>query len=124
MAVRRLGALEARVMDVLWQASQPMSVRVVLGALTGERELAYTTVMTVLDNLHKKGWLTREMVGRSYLYAPKASREQYTARLMADAMAESSDRKAVFAHLVEQISADELEALRKAVRAARKQSSP
>jgi predicted transcriptional regulator len=122
VAVRRLGELEARVMDVLWRASEAMSVRAVLGSLHGERELAYTTVMTVLDNLHKKGWLRRELSGRSYLYTPAASREEYTARLMADAMGESADRKAVFAHLVEQISAEELDALRAAVRAARRKS--
>lgn len=106
-------------MDVVWQASKPLSVRSVLGALPGERELAYTTVMTVMDNLHKKGWLLREKSGRSYLYAPTASREEYTARLMADAMGESADRKAVFAHLLDQISAEELDALRTALRAAR-----
>ena len=106
-------------MGVLWSTAEPLSVRAVLKALPTERELAYTTVMTVLDNLHKKGWLKRELAGRAYLYRAVGTREQYTALLMADAMDPGSDHKAVFAHLVEQISDDDLEALRAAVRAAR-----
>ena len=119
MAVRRLGELEAQVMDVLWRATEPLSVRTVLEALPPEREFAYTTVLSVLDNLHKKGWVRRELSGRAYLYRAAASREEYTARLMAAAMDPGSDRQAVFAHLVEQISDDELDALRAAVRGAR-----
>ena len=52
---------------------RPLSVRDVLDELRGERTLAYTTVMTVIDNLHRKGWLTRHQEGRAYLYRPAAS---------------------------------------------------
>ena len=69
MAVLRpFGELESAVMDRLWAADRPMSVREVLEDLRGERRLAYTTVMTVLDNLHRKGWVTRHQEGRAYLY--------------------------------------------------------
>lgn len=66
-----LGPLERRVMARLW-ASGPQPVGEVLEALnSGEsRALAYTTVMTILVRLHKKGYLTREREGRHFRYAP------------------------------------------------------
>ncbi len=64
--MRRLGELEASVMDVLWNATEPMKVRDVLAEVNRDRELAYTTIMTVLDNLHRKDWVVRELDGRAY----------------------------------------------------------
>jgi predicted transcriptional regulator len=52
-----LGELEASVMDVLWSTAEPLRVRQVLDELNQHRDLAYTTVMTVLDNLHRKVFL-------------------------------------------------------------------
>jgi len=46
------------------------------------KNLAYTTVMTVMNNLHKKEWLRREMVARAWVYSPVATLEQCSARLM------------------------------------------
>ena len=103
-------------MDVLWRAAEPLTVRQVLESLTHDRQLAYTTVMTVMDNLHRKSWLTREQAGRAYTYSPACTREEYTAKLMAEAMTTSHDRKAAFAHFVEHMSPDEVEALREVVR--------
>ncbi|HTZ28186.1 MAG TPA: BlaI/MecI/CopY family transcriptional regulator, partial [Streptosporangiaceae bacterium] len=53
--VNRLGELERAIMDVLWESTDPLTVRQVSGNLT-ERDLAHTTVMTVLDRLAKKGF--------------------------------------------------------------------
>lgn len=66
-----LGPLERRVMTQLW-AHGPRTVGEVLDAFnaTGDRPLAYTTVMTVLVRLHEKGYLTREKEGRHFRYAP------------------------------------------------------
>ena len=50
--MRQLGQLEAMVMQHLWSVGNPVSVREMRETLTEERELAYTTVMTVMDNLH------------------------------------------------------------------------
>ena len=75
--MRGLGDLEASVMDRLWAWEHPATVREVLDDLRRDRDLAYTTVMTVLDNLHRKGWLTRELDGRAYRYRPVASRQEY-----------------------------------------------
>ncbi len=69
-----LGDLELQVMEVLWRTDTAMSVREVLAELTKDRDLAYTTVMTVLDRLSKKGRVTRELHGRAWYYLPAESR--------------------------------------------------
>lgn len=73
----QLGRLEAEVMEVLWTAGRPCSVREVLDALNGrlDRPLAYTTVMTVLARLTEKGVLDRTAQGRAFLYVPAVSDE-------------------------------------------------
>ncbi len=114
-ALRPFGELESAVMDRLWAAERPLSVREVLEELRGERSLAYTTVMTVMDNLHRKGWLTRQMVGRAYLYRPTASREAYAAGLMAQAFNQAGDPTATLVHFIEAMSPDEAAALRRAL---------
>jgi predicted transcriptional regulator len=114
--MRGFGDLEAAVMHCLWSSDALMSVREVRDALAEDRDLAYTTVMTVLDNLHKKGWVRRELDGRAYLYEPVASREAYTAQLMSEALDSSDDRPAAFLHFVDAMSTEDTEALRQALR--------
>ena len=70
---RTLGELETEIMRRLWRRASPTTVRELVDELQQEREIAYTTVMTVLDNLHKKGWLQRELDGRAYRYEPVSS---------------------------------------------------
>ena len=67
------GDLEQAVMDVLWASPAALSVRDVQAALTPSRELAYTTVMTVMDRLSKKGQLNRVLDGRAWMYRPTYS---------------------------------------------------
>ena len=67
------GDLEQAVMDVLWNSPAALSVRDVQAELAGERALAYTTVMTVMDRLAKKGQLARELDGRAWRYRPSQS---------------------------------------------------
>ena len=69
-----LGDLEHAVMDVLWARAVPTPVRDVHEALARSREIAYTTVMTVLDRLAKKGVVLRRLDGRAWLYEPARSR--------------------------------------------------
>ena len=102
-------------MDRMWAASRPLSVREVLDDLRGDRVLAYTTVMTVMDNLYRKGWLTRKREGRAYLYRPSASREGHAARLMSQAFTEGGDPAATLVHFIEAMSPDEAAALRHAL---------
>lgn len=116
--MRQLGELEAAVMDRLWSWNRPTSVREVLDDLNNTRELAYTTVMTVMDNLHRKGLLARDRDGRAYRYRPVTSREEYTAQLMEAALAAGGDRTAALLRFVDRMDRAEATALRKALDAA------
>jgi len=64
-------------MDLLWRWDRGSTVREVVDQLREQRQIAYTTVMTVMDNLHRKGWLVRTREGRAYRYVPVSSREEY-----------------------------------------------
>jgi len=81
-----LGELEARVLEVLWASNEPLSVRDVGAALRRRPALAYTTVMTVLDRLHDKGYVTRAKLGRAFAYRPKIAREAFLAERAATAL--------------------------------------
>src|SRR5260221_8894299 len=91
-------------MDRLWEQGRPMLVREMVENLRAERPLAYTTVMTVMENLHRKGWLRRERDGRAWRYEPTRSRSGYTPALMNDALGTSADRRTALAHFVLQMS--------------------
>ena len=111
----QLGHLEAAVMDRLWSRDEPLSVREVLEDLRAERPLAYTTVMTVLDNLHRKGIVIRQKSGRAYVYRPSRSREAHTADLMEQALSSARDRGSALLRFVEKMSSEEAEDLRRAL---------
>ena len=80
----QLGPLEVDVMEAMWQFGAS-NVRDVVGRL--ERKLAYTTVMTTLDRLYKKGLLNREMTDRAFVYLPKVTREDWDRRRAGEMMA-------------------------------------
>ena len=113
--MRTFGELEARIMELMWAADGPRTVREVHTELAAERTIAYTTVMTVMDKLHRKGWLDREPEGRAYVYRPWQSKERYTADLMNEALAASSDRGATLVAFLEQLTPAESKALRAAL---------
>lgn len=113
--VRQLGELEAVVMDRLWAWEHPATVREVLDDLSRDRKLAYTTVMTVMDNLHRKGVLTREPDGRAYRYTPARTRAEHNAELIAAVLANSEDRTAPLLRFVEQMTPAEVKRLRLAL---------
>ena len=114
--MRRLGDLEAAVMEVLWSATEPATVRRVLGELGRDPEPAYTTIMTVLDNLHRKGWVQRELDGKAYLYQPALSREEAAARALREVLDSSGDPEAVLMHFATSVSDREVEVLRSGLR--------
>lgn len=108
-------------MEILW-ASRPsqgsahngyssLTARDVQDALA-ERDLATTTVLTVLSRLERKGLVSRERDGRAHRYRPVASREDYVAELMRDALAGAPDRDAVLARFLGAIPAAERARLR------------
>lgn len=106
---RRLGALEAQVMDILWD--QPgLSVREVIERLGGAP--AYTTIATVLTNLNRKELVTPERTGHSTRYRPMLTRAEHAAALMGYALDSSKDRAASILHFVETMPAGDLDLLR------------
>jgi predicted transcriptional regulator len=113
----RLGNLERAVMDHLWSAPQAQTVRQVHEALSMQRDLAYTTVMTVLQRLAKKNLVSQIRDDRAHRYLPVHGSDELVA-LMVDALdqaADSGSRQAALVHFVERVGADEAEALRRAL---------
>jgi predicted transcriptional regulator len=111
-SVRGFGDLEAVIMDRVWDHAEPVTVRELHDELAAERVIAYTTVMSTMDNLHRKGWLNRVKEGKAYRYSATASRAEYSARLMREALADGGDTEMVLSHFLAQIDGDESEALR------------
>jgi predicted transcriptional regulator len=75
-AEKKLGDLELKVMAILWTSRTPLGVAGVSERLQGERLLAYTTIMTVLVNLYKKGVVDRAKQGKAYLYWAKEGQDK------------------------------------------------
>jgi predicted transcriptional regulator len=106
------GELETVLMHRIWDHDGPATVRDLFDGLSQERPIAYTTVMSTMDNLYRKGWLARERDGKAYRYTPVASREEYSARLMREAMAEAGDTEAVLSHFVAAMDGEQSQVLR------------
>src|ERR1700678_4656619 len=116
-SVRGFGELEAVIMDRVWEHAEPVTVRELHGELSAGRVIAYTTVMSTMDNLHRKGWLERVKEGKAYPYRPSASREEYSARLMREALADGgANTEAVLSHFVATMDGEDSELLRAVVR--------
>ncbi|WP_443075440.1 BlaI/MecI/CopY family transcriptional regulator [Streptomyces sp. NBC_01483] len=103
-------------MTRVWKWNRPVTVREVLEDLQQERSIAYTTVMTVLDNLHQKGWVRREAEGRAYRYEAVSTRAAYSAALMNDAWSQSDNPAAALVAFFGMMSEEQRRALRDAVR--------
>jgi predicted transcriptional regulator len=71
-----LGELETAVMELLWREAG-MTVNQVEERLQQRRQIAHTTVLTTLDRMHRKGYLTREKRGKAFVYAPRYTREEF-----------------------------------------------
>jgi predicted transcriptional regulator len=116
--LNRLGDLERAVMDQLWESAQPQTVRQVHDALARRRDLAYTTVMTVLHRLARKGLVSQIRDERAHRYAATHGRDELVAGLMVDALDQAVDsggRAAALMHFVERVGAVEAAALRQAL---------
>ncbi|MFE3021350.1 BlaI/MecI/CopY family transcriptional regulator [Streptomyces sp. NPDC059256] len=103
-------------MTRVWQWNRPVTVREVLEDLQQDRSIAYTTVMTVMDNLHQKGWVRREVEGRAYRYTAVSTRAAYSAALMNEAWSKSDNPAAALVAFFGMMSPEQREALQAAVR--------
>jgi len=122
-SLEQLGKLESELMERIWARGE-MSVREL--HLEVAARLAYTTVMTTLDRLYKKGLLQRRKLGKAFYYVPTLSREDYhrslASHLLGMVLDDGADKNAVLSSFVNAVSEadrkllDELDQLLKAKR--------
>ncbi len=79
----QLGPLEKKIMDLLWRR-RDATVRWVVDRLQQREEIAYTTVMTVMGRLVEKRLLSREAVGRAYVYRAAKTEDEFLAEKSKD----------------------------------------
>lgn len=114
-----LGDLERTVMDLLWSTPGAVTANEVRDAIADApvgragRELAVTTVLTVLSRLEKKGLVERERDSRPHRYRSVTSREDHTAELMHEVLVTAPDREAVLARFIGSVTEAEAETLRR-----------
>lgn len=103
-----LGDLEAEIMECLWEMGSA-SVRDVHECLLGRRDIAYTTVMTVMSRLAEKGMLARRQDGRAYIYNPVQTRDAFCTGVVKRVMAGlfGSAGRPVLAHFVESLAEED-----------------
>ena len=120
-AINKLGELERAVMEQVWlrgEAGEPsVSVREVHEALSDSRDLAYTTVMTVMGRLANAGLLVKARSGRAYLYAAAGSREELTASTMLGHLhgMAPEDRRSAMLHFLGDATPEEIADLKAAL---------
>ncbi|MBQ1098264.1 BlaI/MecI/CopY family transcriptional regulator [Streptomyces sp. b94] len=115
LAMARLGDLERAVLDSLWQSGEPLTVREVHEALT-ERQLAYTTVMTTLQRLARKGLVTQDTQARAHRFSAVATREEMFTELMTDALGIAGDESEAMLRFVDNIGPEARAALAERLR--------
>lgn len=112
-----LGELERSVMDLLWAGSESLTAYDLQAKLAepgySTRELAATTILTVLSRLEKKNFVVRERDSRPHRYRASAAREAHMADLMHEVLGGANDRAAVLERFVGQVSSEEAETLRR-----------
>ena len=109
-----MGSLEAEVLGLLWRHDgEALTPGQVLDDL--DAGLAYTTVMTILTRLWKKGLVTREPHGRAYAYRARIDEADFTAQRMQAALGRTTDRAEAFARFVQLLSRRDASLLRAAL---------
>ena len=107
-----MGDLEAEIMECVWELGSA-SVKDVHECLLERREIAYTTVMTVMSRLAAKGLLVSRQVGRAYVYEAAAGREEFCAGIVRDFMSGvlADANRAVLAQFVDSVTERDVEQL-------------
>ena len=76
-----LGELEKEIMEVIWANNQPLTVRIVYESISKRRKIAYTTVMTIMGRLVKKGFLRTDSSGKAYTYQASFSKDKFLTKI-------------------------------------------
>jgi BlaI family transcriptional regulator, penicillinase repressor len=112
--------LELDILKVLWKES-PLPVREVRARLEADadRPLAHSSVITMLNIMHRKGFLKRRKIGKAFVFSPKAEKESVTGNMMRDLLSRVFDgsTSAMVMNLLEtsDIDAEELSELRRII---------
>ncbi|MBW0088715.1 BlaI/MecI/CopY family transcriptional regulator [Pseudonocardia sp. KRD-184] len=101
------GELEVVIMEQLWASPDGATVPEVHRRLSAQREIAYTTVMSTIHNLYRKGRLTRTREGRKHRYQVTASKAEHSAGLMRDALNSGGDAHAILSYFVQQMDPED-----------------
>ncbi len=108
-----LGALENEIMEIIWGKDDEVCVREVHEVLVGRREIAYTTVMTIMGRLTDKKLLHKRKAGNAFYFQPSVTREEFTEKVVGsvlDALLEDF-AEATMAHLAGRVSARDRETI-------------
>lgn len=109
------GHLERAVLQVLWDHPEGLAARDIIAALDG-RDLAMTTVLTVLDRLRRKHLVGRHDDARPHQYFAMVTREDYVADIMLDALGQATDRRAALVRFLGGVTVTDTDHLRRALR--------
>lgn len=119
-----LGALQKAIMETVWELGEA-TVGQVLEQVGRDKALAYTTVLSAMQKLEKRGWLRHREEGRAYIYLPTRSREEESKSSLRKFIATvfGGDPLVLFQHLLddEALSTEDLAALKKMVAKRRKE---
>src|SRR4051812_39730633 len=107
--------LEDEVLAALWTGDRAMTPADVQREL--DDGLAYTTVMSTLARMHRKGLVTRTAVGKGYAYVPTVDEASHTAQAMADLLSRRHDRAGVLARFVSSLGPEDEKLLQELLRA-------
>ena len=117
---RAMGELEREVMSALWDGDDWMTPRQVLERMELDPPVVYSTVMTILRRLWKKGVVDRQRAGRAFSYRPLKDEGEQTAERMAQLLAASHDPEAALTHFLASLDARRRRQLRKLLDASRR----
>ena len=100
-----LGELESEVMEIIWQCKEPVSVKVVTQNLQKKRQIAYTTVMTIMSRLADKGLLKCKKTGKAYIYQSAYSKDKFLTRISRQIIKNfvSSFGETAVAHFIQEV---------------------
>ncbi|HZZ27459.1 MAG TPA: BlaI/MecI/CopY family transcriptional regulator [Pirellulales bacterium] len=124
--VHGLGSLQSEVMEFIWNCGEA-TVAQAHQAISQRRPITYTTVLSAVQKLQRKGWLKHRAAGRAYIYFPTRNREEVGGRTLKELLrtAFGGDPRLLLASLLDdnRLTDDELKELRKLIEQRRKEKS-
>lgn len=119
-----LGSLQSEVMEFIWRSGEA-TVAQIVEAISRHRQITYTTVLSAVQKLERKGWLKHRSAGRAYIYSPTRNREEIGGRTLRELLrtAFRGDPRLLLASLLDDthLSDAELKELRRLIEQRRKE---